>query len=200
MRRISAELHDGPAQALALASLRLDALMRRASVPRDDEEARNLRSTLEEALRDVRNLCRGLTLPQLEGRTLAETLEMAISAHERRTETTVERAFGPDGWLSRPLPHPILICVYRFVQEGLMNAFRHASGRDVGVSCGGPEDRLSVTISDSGPGFDPEAPRDGLGLSGLRERVQSIGGDFEIESSPSKGTSLIMILPREALE
>lgn len=198
MRRISAELHDGPAQALALASLRLDALMRRASVRGEDEEARNLRATLDEALRDVRDLCRGLTLPQLEGRTLAETLETAVAAHERRTGTTVERDYDDKGWLGQPAAHPILICTYRFVQEGLMNAFRHAPGHLVRVACRDLEDRLTVTVSDDGQGFDRTIPREGLGLSGLRERVESIGGDFDIETSPGSGTRLTIMLPREA--
>ncbi len=199
MRRISAELHDGPAQALALASLRLDALMRRASVSGEDEEARNLRATLDEALRDVRDLCRGLTLPQLEGLTLAQTLETAVTAHERRTGTTVERDYSDAGWLGQAAPHPILICAYRFVQEGLMNAFRHAPGNTVGVACRDLDDRLTMTVRDNGPGFDTTLPRDGLGLSGLRERVESIGGDFNMETSPGCGTLLTITLPHEAL-
>lgn len=203
MRRISAELHDGPAQALALASLRLDALMRRASVAQDDPEAGNLRATLEEALSDVRDLCRGLTLPELEGRSIAETLELAIDAHERRTGTVVTRKVTPNARLDRPAAHPILICIYRVVQEGLMNAFRHAPGAAVEVGCSWDGNRLTVCVADTGPGIAPDATRDGtrgLGLAGMRERVESIGGEFRVDSTPGQGTRIVLHLTQEAMQ
>lgn len=201
MRRVSAELHDGPAQALALASLRLDALMRRASVTADDPEARSLRDTLDEALRDVRDLCRGLTLPELENRSVAETLDLAIGAHERRTETQVTRTYTAEGALSAPTPHPFLICIYRFVQEGLMNTFRHAPGAHVEVSSEVADGQMNICVADDGPGFDPIRTGEvGLGLSGLRERVESIGGTFDIKACPSGGTRLKMTLPSEVLK
>ena len=197
MRRISAELHDGPAQALALASLRLDALMRRASVAADDPEALALREVLDAALRDVRDLCRGLTLPELEGLSISQTLERAIGAHERRTGTTVGRDTSLGPWPELAVSHPILICVYRFVQEGLMNAFHHAGRAPVRVGCHQRAGRLTVFVADTGLGFDGKV-RDrhgkGLGLAGLRERVESIGGSFRIDSSPGQGALLTITL------
>lgn len=201
MRRISAELHDGPAQALALASLRLDALRRRANLPPDDPEAQSLRASLDEAMADVRDLCRGLTLPALEGRSIAEVLGLAVGAHERRSGGAVGRDFDHDKRLDRAAPHPILICIYRFTQEALMNSFRHAGGAPAVVSCHlTPGGRLAVAVADRGPGFDPAQAMggQGLGLSGLRERVESIGGEFQVESAPGRGTRLTMTLPPEA--
>ncbi|WP_353476176.1 sensor histidine kinase (plasmid) [Salipiger sp. H15] len=199
MRRVSAELHDGPAQALALASLRLDALMRRAGVTSDDPEARQLRDCLDEALRDVRDLCSGLTLPELDGRSVAETLDLAVRAHERRSGAQVERLFERKGPLAAPTPHPFLICIYRFVQEGLMNAFRHAPGARVEVTAESAAGQMVIRVRDDGPGFDPALRGiSGLGLSGLHERVESIGGSFAVESGPQGGTQLTMTLPAEA--
>ncbi len=202
MRRISAELHDGPAQALALASLRLDALMRRASVGRDDPEALALREVLDASLRDVRALCHGLTLPELEGLTLAQTLERSIEAHERRTGTVVERDVSAGPWPDLAVPHPILICCYRFVQEGLMNTFRHARGARVRVGCEVQAGRLVVFVSDNGPGFDARGKglqAGGLGLPGLRERVESIGGSFHVLSAPGRGVLLSISLSLDGL-
>ncbi len=200
MRRVSAELHDGPAQALALASLRLDALLRRASVTTDDPEAQSLRAVLDEALGDVRDLCRGLTLPELDGRSVAETLDLAIDAHERRTGIRVQREFAGASSMEGPAPHPFLICIYRFVQEGLMNAYRHAPGADVGVGCDVGDGHIAIHVTDRGPGFVlGEASKTGLGLSGLRERVESIGGAFDIRVCPAGGTRLSMSLPSDSL-
>lgn len=203
MRRISAELHDGPAQALALASLRLDALMRRARLSADDTEAQALREALDEALADVRDLCRGLTLPDLRGSTVAQVLDRAIGAQERRTGIVVIRDSTQGGWPDVPASHPILICLYRFVQEGLMNSYRHATGAEVRVGCALDAGRLSVIVADAGPGFDPAAQVEpnsagtGLGLSGLRERVESIGGSFSIATAPGQGVRLLLELPVE---
>ncbi|WP_175481659.1 sensor histidine kinase [Palleronia pelagia] len=199
MRRVSAELHDGPAQALALASLRLDALMRRAGVAPGDPEAQMLRNCLGEALRDVRDLCSGLTLPELEGLSVVDTIDIAIRAHERRSGVAVARAFRREPVLVRPAPHPFLICIYRFVQEGLMNAFRHAPGARVRVEASTEAGRAVIQVQDDGPGFDTAARTPGgLGLLGLRERVESIGGRFDIESRSQGGTRLTMTLRMDA--
>lgn len=195
LRRVGAELHDGPAQALALALLRLDSVARRAGAGPGDGEAGELRRSLEEALHDIRDVCRGLTLPELEGRPLAEVLEQAVAAHERRTGSTVERRFDLCPAASRAAPHSTLICVYRFAQEGLMNAFRHAGGRGQSVHGRLAEGRLEITVADAGPGFDPAATRPGLGLSGLRERVESAGGEFALDTGPGAGVRLTMTLP-----
>jgi signal transduction histidine kinase len=195
LRRVSTELHDGPAQALALASLRLESLARRAATDANDTEAAELRATLDEAMRDIRNLCRGLALPEIEGQTIGAVLELAIQTHERRTGTTVTRNLERSSAVAHSAPHPTLIWFYRFVQEGLMNAFRHADGIDQQVICRIAEGRLEVVVADGGPGFEP-ACRDvrapGQVLNGLRERVESIGGEFRIESDARNGTRLSM--------
>jgi signal transduction histidine kinase len=87
------------------------------------------------------------------------------------------------------------ISIYRFVQEGLNNAYRHGRGKDQAVRAGMENGRLVVEVSDGGPGFGP--PRaEGLGLAGLRERVESIGGQFETRTGP-QGTRLMISLSVE---
>lgn len=197
MRRISAELHDGPAQALAVASLRLGSVMKRADVLETDAEAMSLRVVLDEALRDLRNICRGLSLPELQGRSVQGTLEAAIGAHERRTGVSVRRLPGSAQWPDRPAPHPTLICLYRFVQEGLMNAFRHAGAAGVSVTCTSDARSITVMVEDDGPGFDTGTAAEGLGLAGLRERVESFGGRFTVDSAPGHGTRISVQLFNE---
>jgi signal transduction histidine kinase len=206
LRRISADLHDGPAQALALASLRLEKLAESPGV--EQAETVTIRQSLEEALRDIRNLCRGITLPELEGRSLAEVLELAVETHERRTRTTValSNRTGATGAL-KPA-HPVLICLYRFVQECLMNAFRHAGGRDQRVEAGMLEGALQIVVTDAGPAPGSRSPEDStegagpakpghapLGLLGLRERIEVLGGIMQSESADAGGTRVTMLLP-----
>jgi signal transduction histidine kinase len=139
---------------------------------------------------EIRSICRGLTLPHIEAMPLDELLRTVAAAHEQRTRTRVD--------LELPETAPELnasekICVFRFVQEGLNNAYRHAGGIGQSVSAGISERSLTVTVSDRGPGFGGDADPGSLGLAGLRERVESLGGEFDIESSPS-GTRLAMRL------
>jgi signal transduction histidine kinase len=87
------------------------------------------------------------------------------------------------------------ISIYRFVQEGLNNAYRHGKGRDQAVKAAMKGGKLFVEVLDGGPGFDP-VRSEGLGLAGLRERIESIGGQFETVSGP-QGTRLVITLSIE---
>ncbi|TKB24966.1 MAG: sensor histidine kinase, partial [Mesorhizobium sp.] len=87
------------------------------------------------------------------------------------------------------------ISIYRFVQEGLNNAFRHGKGKGQQVRATMKGGKLLVEVQDTGPGFNP-ARSEGLGLAGLRERIESIGGQFETLSGPG-GTRLVITLSVE---
>lgn len=78
-----------------------------------------------------------------------------------------------------------------------MNAYRHAGGKGQRVDCRIEAGRLVVSVIDDGPGFEPGRPGSGLGLAGLRERAESIGGEFRIDSAPGAGTRLTMALGPE---
>jgi signal transduction histidine kinase len=198
LRRIGAELHDGPAQLLALASLRLGSASLVAGLREGAcKEVVAVRSILDDAMREIRDISRGLTLPQIEGMTLSALIAAAVSAHERRRGIPVPvSGRAPD----RPLSQSEKICVYRFLQEGLNNASRHAPGAPLRIEVACSECVLSVAVIDEGLGFDQKRQSaTSLGLAGLRERVDSLGGDFAIESS-ANGTRLAMKLtlaPRE---
>jgi signal transduction histidine kinase len=200
LRRVSAELHDGPAQELGLALLRLDHAIAHAgpngagpapgAPPAVAEELEIVQGSLDRAMQEVRAISSGLGLPQMEHWTLAETLSRVVSTHERRTGTkAVVRLDCP----TVPVSLPVKITLYRLVQEGLTNAYRHAGGvgQQVTVQCVG--DNLAVEISDQGPGFDGSVetgPQQHLGLVGMRERVESLGGVFHVESAPGRGTRI----------
>jgi len=196
LRRIGADLHDGPAQLLALAALRLDSLEPmlgesiRPSDGRSDIEV--IRESLADAMSEIRNISTGLTLPELDAMSPTSLLENAARAHERRTETEVVLDIHTaPGNLERSLK----ICLYRFVQETLSNAFRHGGGKGQRLTCRVDGDMLEVAVSDSGPGFDPSRKVEtshGLGLPGLRERIESFGGSLQVISAPGEGARLVM--------
>lgn len=198
LRRVGSELHDGPAQDLGLSLLKLDTL---AGSIADHAEGNGqdllnaVQSSLQNALKEVRGIATGLSLPQLAELSLPETVEKAVRAHERKTETQVRLELAD---LPEQTSLPVKITAYRVIQEALNNAFRHAGGAGQRVRVYREIDQLTILVSDSGPGFKPEIPRikEGhLGVFGMRERVESLGGQFEIKSQTGQGTQVLARLP-----
>ena len=188
-RRIGSDLHDGPSQALAFAMLRLDAADRR------DVDVSAVREALQDALTDMRTIAAGLRTPELEAATLPELVQRAVADHERRSGTSVQAdvaSLPPDA------PLATKIALYRILAEALSNAARHGGGTDVRVRASRTDaGSLDLEVADAGPGFDPAAPHDpaSLGLAGMRERAELLGGSFEVRSSPGGSTVVHVVLP-----
>ncbi len=199
LRRFSAELHDGPAQDISLALLKLDHVASGDPTQPDagmEEELNQIQETLRHAIQEVRAISAGLMLPHLGDLNLADVIEHAVQAHRRRTRSVVEVQIGDLGENSSLATK---IAVYRIVQEALTNAWRHAGGNSQRVSAEVRDDAVRVVVSDGGPGFDAtatiDAAEDHLGLLGMRERVETLGGEFRVESSSADGTRIIVTLP-----
>lgn len=197
LSRVGADLHDGPAQLLSLALLRLHEIS--AALP--DNKALGIealdvvRGATQDALTEIRNISAGVSLPEVDRLTASAVLQLAINNHERRTSTEVEARFGE---LPVNLSSSVKTCAFRFVQEGLSNAFRHAGGKGQRVVACYFEDTLRMEVSDEGQGFDPANKTGGnetLGLKGLRHRVEALGGTFKIRSAFGQGTSIIATVP-----
>lgn len=203
LRRVGAELHDGPVQDLGSSLLRLDALLGKmeAAAPENAPPAwiaqiNEVEGALQNALKEMRAISTGLSLPQLAELGLPETIIRVVRAHERRTGTrvTLEQAGLP-----AEIDLPLKITIYRVIQEALNNAYRHAQGQGQRVKVRAESGCIALEVSDDGPGFTPHAgsaESGRLGLSGMRERVESLGGTFRIESAPGRGTKIIADIPR----
>jgi len=187
LRRLSADLHDGPGQTLALALLRLDNLR---NPPNGDltSDFNIVHGAVRDALAELRTISAQLRTPELKPLSIVEIAERVVDAHRRRTGAHVELHAVE---LPTQAPLAIKIAVLRTLQEALSNATRHARAQlpiDVEVRAAG--DSLHVTVVDHGDGFDVHLAQysDGLGLVGMRERAQLLGGTFEIHSRPGDGT------------
>lgn len=194
LRRVAADLHDGPAQLVAYASLRVDSdMILDCKVPRlkRASEVATIKNSLDEAMQEIRDICHGLALPEIEGWDVRELLQRVVSGYQSRTGVTVELMTKDMPWEISPAEK---ICIYRFVQEALNNGFRHAGARGQMVEQRLDDGCIVVTVRDQGTGFDPRNVKTkGLGLTGLCERVESLGGRFQIVSGNS-GTTLTMSL------
>ena len=188
---MGADLHDGPAQLIAFALLKLEELTSEANSEKDRlAVGQSIKEPLQDALTEIRNLSGGLTLPGFEGLTTREVLDKAANSHRRRTDVQIHREF--DQALSQTyLPESVLICVYRFVQETLNNSFQHGQTEEVFLSANLSEHSFTATVLDHGVGFNPDLidrETHCLGLAGMRERIESVGGTFSIISQLGEGT------------
>ena len=196
LRRISTDLHDGPAQDVALALLRVEGIAEvedgNGYGSRDDVD--RLRTALESALADIRAITQGLRAPSLEKLPPCEAAQRAVTDFERISgETVVVECHGP----SMPAPAPVNITIYRVVQESLANSLKHAGAASRFVRVTVADTRVEVRVSDNGPGFDTSQVSDEttLGLAGMRERVEMLGGTFRVTSQHNNGTVVKANLP-----
>jgi len=188
LRRVGSELHDGPAQLIAFALLRLDSLCPGPSRSSAQADYDRIKSALTDSLADIRSISSGLILPELEAVSPAEVLRMAARNHERRTGTNVRCEIEN---LPLKLSPTLKSCLYRFTQGALSNAYQHASGIGQMVRGTHRDGVVEIAISDSGNGFDPAskfAKEARLGLIGMRDNVASLGGTFDLSSQPGAGT------------
>lgn len=205
LNRIGADLHDGPVQLLSLLILKLGGP---PDVPVQARTAFTSASEVKEAdlapshiasqvLAELRELSTGLVMPEIEHMPLEAALRMAVDQHEYATGSKVISQY--DG-LPERVAHPLKICLYRVVQEGLNNAFRHGGGRDQRVSASADQEAVTVTITDDGPGFgmsNSKARHRPLGLQGIRNRVEAFGGNVDIRQGSRSGTELRVVVPME---
>ena len=202
--RVAADLHDGPAQAIAFALMRFDefaaAFQNCASSPSGAaQDFRNIHDALQSSLRDVRKISAGLAMPGIAELSLADTARRAIDDFERISGQTVRADI--DEILDKA-PLAVKITVYRLLQESLNNCWRHAPGSSPQVSMHQAECEVLITIADHGAGFDFQAAAVSgrLGLNFMRERVRLLGGIFEVDSAPGRGTCIRARLPLSANE
>lgn len=202
LRRISAELHDGPAQDLGLAQLKLDNVLERVETKQAQQEICpeapdlvSVQQSLQHALQEMRAISSGMGVPELDKLSPQEIVTRVVRTHERRTNTRVELECGT---LPAQVSLPAKIALYRVIQEALTNAYRHAQGAGQHVRVNTQNNMLSIRVADAGPGihgFAADGAAEHLGIIGMRDRVESLGGTFQINSAAGQGTEVAADLP-----
>jgi signal transduction histidine kinase len=197
LRRIGADIHDGPAQLMGFAALRLDALRGQVAGPAVQADIEAVESAVKDSIVELRNIARGLSMPDVERKSIEDILRGLVDAHAGRTGNDVGFSFDMGG--RGDLPPAVKICAFRFVQEGLSNAWRHADGRGQEVRLAMRGDLLTLSVLDRGNGFaelppGPSLEGEGLGLPGLMDRVESLGGHVDLRDRVGGGAEITMTL------
>lgn len=196
-RRISLEIHDGAAQWLVAASYRIQALAR-GRLPRQREELSEIKSIIDQSINELRRVIFDLQPPALDYLGLLGALRQHLQNFER--DTGIACSFQIEGAPST-LPRVYEITLYRVTQEALTNVRKHAQATRVDVILRFQPDDLCLEIRDNGKGFDVSKVVEGarsverLGLSGMKDRAETLGGTMNIDSAPGAGTAVALTLP-----
>ena len=198
--RIGRDLHDGVIQSIYAVGLTLEDVPD-LMVEDPAEASRRVEraiESLDQTIRDIRNFIFGLRPQLIDGIELVEGLAALADEFRVNTMVDVELRAGPDVD-GMPLSPERKLEVLSVAREALSNIARHAKATrsEILVATAEESNGLTLTIVDNGTGFDPDAPRGlgHLGLANMDARMTGIGGTLAIESSPDRGTRIIVWIP-----
>lgn len=197
-KRISREIHDGPAQMLANILLRyeiIDRELKEGKTKEVIEEIRNTKEMVRMSLHDVRRMIYDLRPMALDDLGLIPTLKKYIEDLAKFTEKNIE--FIPIGE-SKYLQEEYEIIFFRLVQEGVQNAIKHADASLIKINLEIRKDFITLLITDNGKGYEPnETTYKNFGIKGMRERVEMLKGDFRVETKLGEGTKIKIKVPND---
>lgn len=200
-KRIAREIHDGPAQAVVNLSLKLELARKyfqNDMTEKGFQELNALNTNVKSTSKEIRAILYDLKPSYLDD-GLTKALENRLQILEENTSLNVKFVVSGD---DSTIEHYIVYALYRMVQETLTNIQKHAQANNVTVDLRIYENGISIQITDDGIGFDVKTQskkhqtiNGGFGLSGLKERVELLKGRFDLQSTPGKGTDIIIYIP-----
>ncbi|HVM70292.1 MAG TPA: PAS domain S-box protein, partial [Anaerolineales bacterium] len=193
-RRILArELHDDAGQALVTLQYSLSAVQ--ASLPPEDtfssERLADSLHIIDQTIQHIRSMAHNLRPPVLDIGGIDLSLKEYCREQAERTRIPILYQ-GKD---IPGLPSEISISLYRFVQEAITNVLKHAKASQVKVRLQHKKGEIFITVIDNGQGIADAHQTSGMGLEGIRERLQLLGGRLEVYSSKGRGTKLVALVP-----
>jgi signal transduction histidine kinase len=198
-RRVARELHDEAGQALTALKIRLE--MIKADLPHQDTTLRDQLATavamVDATMERMRSLALALRPPALDAVGLTAALEGLCQSFAEHTGLVVDYA----GVELPIVSDPIGICLYRFLQEALTNIAKHAHARHVWIVLQRDDEEISLSVEDDGEGIDPSTLQSStngstsMGLVGMRERLELLGGRLDVDLQVGRGGHLVARIP-----
>jgi two-component system, NarL family, sensor histidine kinase DegS len=196
-KRVSREIHDGPAQLMANVLIRSE-LLEKIYVEKGTDAARaeikDLRVMVRDSLKEVRRIIYDLRPMALDDLGLVPTLDKYLRNVKDRSGKVVElHALGQ----SRRFPTKMEIAIFRLIQESVSNAVKHSDASLIEVKLEFTQKFISLYIRDDGKGFDTSKPAksNSFGMMGMRERVELLEGTIKVKSRLNYGTSVYIQIP-----
>ncbi len=195
-KRIAREIHDELGQQLTVLKMDISWLCKRIEHPSEkvNERIRELISMADNTIKSLRRISSELRPSMLDDLGLQAAIEWHAQEFEKRSGITLETDISVT---NVKFPDDVAITLFRIFQECLTNVARHAEATRVNVDLSVKEGILAMHVKDNGKGFLPESieNKKTLGILGMRERVQIIGGEYTISSKPGNGTAVEVKIP-----
>ena len=185
---------SGPLLTIRLDQLRAD----EATPPAVAAALEELRESTAEVTDEIHGLSHRLHSSALDYLGLVPALQRLVHEFSIRHGIAIEFLHGP---LPAPLPSEVALCLFRVTEECLNNIAKHSQAESAGVEVSADRDGIRLTVEDSGRGFDGSSAerRDGLGFVSMRERLRVVRGTVRIQSAPSRGTRVSVMVPAASL-
>jgi signal transduction histidine kinase len=193
-RALSRELHDEVGQSFSAVLMEAENLLDLEPAQEVRPRLESIRAVAEKGINEIRNMALLLRPSMLDDFGLVPALDWQARETAKRTGMHVQL----NSELTDELPEEHKTCIYRVVQEALNNCARHAQASTVQVEVRRETAGILLSVLDDGSGFDTGRVH-GLGLRGMEERVRHLGGTFEIDSHPGRGTKVQIVLPLRSL-
>ncbi|MBX9968556.1 sensor histidine kinase [Priestia aryabhattai] len=197
-KRLSREIHDGPAQMLANVMMRselIDRIYRERSAKEAMEEIRDLRKMVRSALYEVRRIIYDLRPMALDDLGLIPTLRKYLDTIEDYNEGKPRITFISIGQEKRTASK-LEVALFRLVQEAVTNALKHADATEIQVKIEFNNEHAILLVKDDGCGFNQEEKKENsFGLIGMKERVDLLDGTISVHSKINQGTLVMIKVP-----
>lgn len=198
-KRLSREIHDGPAQMMANVLMRTDLIertYREKGIEKAIAEITDLKKTVRNALSEVRRIIYDLRPMALDDLGIVPTLKKYLSTvTEYNPEVSIH--FQSRSTEKR-IPSNYEVSIFRLVQECVTNAMKHGKSKDIWVKLEWIKNAVNIVIKDDGVGFDTQDVKDhSFGIIGMRERVDLLHGKMTIQSEINRGTTVLFKIPLE---
>lgn len=196
-KRISREIHDGPAQSLANILLRSEIIelsLRNRNIDEALYEMQAFRENIGQSLQEVRRIIYDLRPMTLDDLGLFPTIRKHISSVSKYNNIDIDLTLRGE---EKRLPSQYEVALFRLIQESLQNAIKHSNASLIKVLLEVHKDRISLSIDDNGVGFEPEEgeKENSYGIIGMKERVELLEGEINIQSKINEGTTIEVTIP-----
>ncbi len=201
-KRIARELHDETSQTLAALGMGVDAALATGVSPATSQRLADVRRLVDRMHQELHRLIVNLRPSVLDDLGLAAAIQWFAERHLNAAGVAVRCELGD---LDVRLPPEVETALFRAVQEAIVNIARHAHAESVLIQGAVEHGSVTIEIEDDGVGFEPQQVGStpgslrGVGLLGMRERIEILGGSMQLESEPDGGTRVVMRVPSVAV-
>jgi PAS domain S-box-containing protein len=193
-RRMASYLHDVIGQTLALCKIRIRRLQKAVGQNPDSGALEEIRQMIDQSIHSTQSLTFELCPPILYELSFEAAVEWLTERLHRQYGINVSFT---DDKQSKPIATELRVVLFQAVREACVNAIKHSEAKQIDVTVARVDGNIRVTVADNGIGFDPSPQNvtkaeSGFGLFNIRERLKHLGSSMSIESSPQKGTSVVI--------